>query len=364
MENVNFCLCSIYKNEERNLSAFLENHKGLFQQWVMVDTGSRDRSNAIVRSFGIEPLFFQWVNDFSQARNFSLLHATADYYIIVLDIDEQILPADLERLRLLIGKTNRDVYSLVQINFTQNREDINWKSCLTLPPEFCSVSPGYIPSPLFRVFRADKGVRFSGRIHELAGPSVTRLQLTSAATDIPFYHYGWLEARSDEEKKRKQMNYRQLIQDEWEESQSPQAAFYYLKTLDDKNQKLRLAYKLIRQYPEVRQFWEIIAAVSADLGQWDRAISYCSKGLAHHPGDPALLSVQARSLNETACPAEALEIADELLKRDSGNPTYWYEKFRALIMLNRKDEARALAQHFPENFPSQLARELKNMAGV
>ncbi len=359
---IEFSLCAIYKNEERNLDTFLKRHIDLFDELVMVDTGSTDRSNEITASYGIPYHFFQWVNDFSKARNYSLSKATKPY-IFVLDMDEYVPAEEFQRLKEIIGETQRDVYSLRQINFVNTGGDLEWKSIETLPNEFHSVSEGYIVSPLFRVFRNFKGAYFHGIIHELLGESVEKLKLSSKITDIPIYHYGWIETgRTEEEKRQKRVAYHAMIKRSWEADPSPKMAFYYIKTLDDRKERIKLCYGMIKAYPEVKQFWEIIASNSAELGQWKRALSYVEKGLQLHPGNVSLMATGVRCLNETAQPAKALAWADELLKKDAWNPAYWFEKFRALILLDRKTEAQKLATQFPTQFPIELAKELKKMA--
>lgn len=361
MEDIEFSLCAIYKNEEKNLETFLKHHINLFDEFIMVDTGSTDRSNDIVKSYGISHYFFQWVNDFSMARNVSLTKATKPF-IIVLDMDEQVLEEDVQRLKTIIRETGKDVYSLVQINFTDTREDLSWKSIETLPHPFHPVAEGYIPSPLFRVFRNFKGVCFHGIIHELVGESVNRLKLTSKVTDIPIYHYGWIDTgRTEEEKKRKKTAYGEMIQKAWEADPSPKMAFYYIKSLEDPHEKIKLAYRMAKQYPEVKQFWEIMAQNAANLGQWTRALSYAEKGLTHHPGNVPLSATSARCLNETAQPQKALDTVNGLLKKDTGNPVYWFEKFRALVMLNRTTEAHTLIKDLPVNFPPDLAAKLSTL---
>ncbi len=359
MENIEFSLCAIYKNEEKNLETFLERHIDLFDEFIMVDTGSTDRSNEIVNSYGITQHFFQWVNDFSIARNVSLTKATKPF-IIVLDMDEQVLEEDVRRLKTIIRETGKDVYSLVQVNFIDAREDLAWKSIETLPKPFHPVAEGYIPSPLFRVFRNFKGVRFHGIIHELVGESVNRLKLTSKVTDIPIYHYGWIETgRTEEEKNRKKAAYREMIQKAWEADPTPKMAFYYIKSLEDPHEKIKLAYRMSKQYPEVKQFWEILAQSAANLGQWTRALAYSEKGLIRHPGNTSLLANLARCLNETAQPGKALDIVDGLLKKDTGNPVYHFEKFRALSILDRQEEARAVVRQYSQFFPPELLKELE-----
>ena len=360
-DNIEFSLCAIYKNEEKNLETFLNRHIDLFDEFVMVDTGSTDRSNEIVESFGISRHFFQWVNDFSKARNFSLTKATKPF-VIVLDMDEQVLEEDIQRLKTIIRESGKDVYSLVQINFTDAREDLSWKSIETLPRAFYSAAKGYIPSPLFRVFRNFEGVCFHGIIHELVGESVNRLKLTSKVTDIPIYHYGWIDTgRTEEEKNRKKIAYREMIRKAWEADPSPKMAFYYIKSLEDPGEKIKLAYRMSKQYPEVKQFWEILAQNAANLGQWTRAISYAEKGLGRHPGNTSLQATMARCLNETAQPQKALDLVEGLLKKDKRNPVYWFEKFRALVMLDRTTDARELVRKLPRHFPPELAKELETM---
>jgi glycosyltransferase involved in cell wall biosynthesis len=399
-ESVEFSLCAIYKNEEKNLEKFITDHIGLVEEMILVDTGSTDRSNDIVRDHGIPYRFFQWSDHFARARNYSLTFA-ARPWIIALDIDEQVLKEDFSRLKQRIANdhdTNSlpladhpgqrllreecsppgpspppesprshqgreqpkppDAYSLRQINFSDHFEDMNWKSITTLPGEFHTYASGYIESPLIRVFRNRRGIRFHGAIHELVGESLRQLGLSSCKTDIPIYHLGWVEGRTDEEKLRKKKRYREIIKREWECDPSPKMAFYYLSLLEDPAEKLRLGFRLTRQFPEVKQFWEILARTAAGTGQWKRALSYAAKGLELHPGHIPLLVIKAGCLNETAHPGEALQILDHLRQNDPLHPIYWFETFRSLILLQRRQEAEALARQLPPQFSPELAGEL------
>ncbi|MGE5343755.1 MAG: glycosyltransferase [Candidatus Omnitrophota bacterium] len=356
-------ICTIYKNEEKNLERFIANHIDLVEEMILVDTGSTDRSNDIVHSHGLPYHFFQWTDNFSEARNFSLTLPTKPW-IVSLDIDEQIREEDFLRLKAIITETQKDAYSLRQINFTDNFEDIHWKSIATLPEMFHSYGRGYIESPLIRVFRNHKGIRFNGAIHELVGDSIHQLNLTSAVTDIPIYHYGWITSeRTDEEKQRKKQGYVELIKREWEKVPSPKMAFYYLSTLENPEEKIRLGFRLVKEYPEIKQFWEVIARSAAGLEQWDRALSYADKGLGHHPEHIPLLAIKAKCLNEIGRPAEALEILDHLLQKDPLHPMNWFEKFKALIILQRKEDAQKLMQNLPPQFPQTLAQELFQFIG-
>jgi glycosyltransferase involved in cell wall biosynthesis len=362
-DKMEFSLCTIYKNEEKNLEKFISYHIDLVDEMVLVDTGSTDRSNEIVRAHGLPYHFFQWTNHFSEARNYSLTFATKPW-IIVLDIDEQVLKEDFNRLKAFMTEKQKDAYSLKQINFTDNFEDMNWKSITTLPKQFRSYAQGYIESPLIRVFCNHKGIRFHGAIHELVGESINRLKLSSCITDIPIYHLGWIgAARTDEEKQRKKKTYREIIKQEWERDPSPKMAFYYLATLESPEEKLRVGFRLTKQFPGVKQFWEVVARSAAGLSQWDRALSYAQKGLGLHPDHLPLLLIKAKCLNETAKPHEAMAILDNLPKHDRQHPVYWFEKFRSLILLQRKKEAEALTKQLPRQCPPDLAKELLQLIG-
>ena len=355
---MDFSLCAIYKNEEKNLEKFITDHSGLVEEMILVDTGSTDRSNEIVRDHGLPYYFFEWINHFAAARNHSLSLATKPW-IIVLDIDEQVLKEDFQRLNTIMTEKQKDAYSLKQINFTDNFEDMNWKSVSLLPEEFHSLADGYIESPLIRVFRNHKGVCFHGAIHELVGESLNQLKLSSCITDIPIYHLGWVGAgRNDEEKQRKKKAYRDMILREFEKDPSPKMAFYYLSTLENPAEQLRMAFHLTKIYPGVKQFWDIMARTAAGLSQWPRALSYAEKGLDHHPGHVPLLIIKAKCLNETARPSDALDILQPLLKKDPLQPVYWFETFRSLLLLRRREEAETLARQLPPQFPPSLAKEL------
>ena len=87
----------IVRNEESNLSHCLTSVDGLFDETVIVDTGSTDRTIEIARSFGARVFDFPWVDDFAAARNAALARATGDY-AFWLDADDVVEPPEREKL--------------------------------------------------------------------------------------------------------------------------------------------------------------------------------------------------------------------------------------------------------------------------
>ena len=64
-------LCMIVRNEERNLADCLEPIAHLFDEIIIVDTGSRDRTREIAARFTEQVYEFPWCDNFSAARNCS-----------------------------------------------------------------------------------------------------------------------------------------------------------------------------------------------------------------------------------------------------------------------------------------------------
>ena len=58
----------IVRDEENNIDRCLESVRGVFDEIVVVDTGSKDRTVEIARSFGARVFDFVWVDDFAAAR--------------------------------------------------------------------------------------------------------------------------------------------------------------------------------------------------------------------------------------------------------------------------------------------------------
>jgi glycosyltransferase involved in cell wall biosynthesis len=94
-------VCIIARDEERTISKALSSVRTIADEIVVVDTGSRDNTMNIARSFGAKVVQIPWRDDFSEARNAAIDSATKDY-ILMLDADEFIGPS--ERFKLALSK--------------------------------------------------------------------------------------------------------------------------------------------------------------------------------------------------------------------------------------------------------------------
>ncbi len=94
-------LTMIVRDEEKSLPRCLASVRGLFDEIIIVDTGSTDRTKDIARWFGAKVFDFEWIDDFAAARNAALDHATGDY-AFWLDADDVISHADRKKLEDLL----------------------------------------------------------------------------------------------------------------------------------------------------------------------------------------------------------------------------------------------------------------------
>lgn len=104
MENDNMLpisVCMISKNEEQHIEECLKRLKPYHYEIVLVDTGSTDATLEIAAKYTDQIFHFDWVNDFSAARNYALSKAGNDW-ILSIDCDEYLEEIDENALRLFM----------------------------------------------------------------------------------------------------------------------------------------------------------------------------------------------------------------------------------------------------------------------
>jgi glycosyltransferase involved in cell wall biosynthesis len=91
-------LAMIVRDEEETLGRILDEAAQFCDELVVVDTGSSDDSRSIAAKAGATVLDFDWIDDFSAARQHGF-DACQGEWIIWLDADDSITPEVQERLR-------------------------------------------------------------------------------------------------------------------------------------------------------------------------------------------------------------------------------------------------------------------------
>ncbi len=112
-----FSICIIAKDEEKNIKRCLDSIKNFDCEIIIVDTGSSDRTKEIAYEYTSKVYDFQWINDFSAARNFSISKASYDW-ILVLDCDEWVQESASEEFMELAHKYPTYIGRLKRKNLT------------------------------------------------------------------------------------------------------------------------------------------------------------------------------------------------------------------------------------------------------
>jgi glycosyltransferase involved in cell wall biosynthesis len=108
---ITISLCMIVRNEAEGLANCLSSVKGIADEIVIVDTGSTDQTKEIAAQFTDRIFDFEWIDDFSAARNFAFSQATKKY-ILWLDADDHIQEKDRQLFIKLKKKLALDVDSV------------------------------------------------------------------------------------------------------------------------------------------------------------------------------------------------------------------------------------------------------------
>ncbi|MCL5019252.1 MAG: tetratricopeptide repeat protein [Patescibacteria group bacterium] len=166
-------LCMIVKDEEKNLNRCLESIKGLTDEIIVVDTGSKDATIRIAQDNGAKVYSLQWNNDFSEARNFSLSYATKNW-ILVMDADEALPKEQHPKLLHLIATSQFEAYTVRIKSRIKKDTDEYW-----------------VINTHTRLFRNHSGIKFSGRVHEDIRPSVEAIGASIGMGDVEIVHYGY-----------------------------------------------------------------------------------------------------------------------------------------------------------------------------
>lgn len=173
----------IVRNELDMLTRTVPVYAPFFQSKWALDTGSTDSTIAYLREQGFVVWQVDWTNDYAAARNTLLRlkrEASTDGWLLMLDADECMWPADLLRLQELCATTSKDVVTLPRINLAnaaQHQEVGSWPDkqarCLRLS------------APLEHCLPVHEVVHYVG--HDVSVVGELRDEF---ASECPIYHYG------------------------------------------------------------------------------------------------------------------------------------------------------------------------------
>jgi glycosyltransferase involved in cell wall biosynthesis len=271
-------LTLIVRDEQENLPKCLGSVRGIFDEIVVVDTGSVDRTREIAGEHGAQVFEFAWIDDFAAARNAALEHATGDY-AFWLDADDVIEPDQRETLRALLGGLQAGDEAAYVVR--------------------CACDPGSDGSggetvvDHIRLFPLRPEIHWTYRVHEQILPSLRRAGIAVRWTDLVVRHTGYadvaLRARKLERDSR-------ILLDELESRPDEPFILFNLGAIAIEQKEWReamgyLRRSLQRSAPDdsiTRKLFALIARAHQMLDDTGAALRVCAEGLSLDPEDAEL----------------------------------------------------------------------------
>jgi glycosyltransferase involved in cell wall biosynthesis len=228
-------LSMIVRDAAQFLPDCLASVRGLVDEMIIADTGSRDSTVAIAQEAGARVIDVAWDNDFAAARNRALAHVRSEW-VLSLDADERL--DSNARLHLLpsLHKASVAGYQVTIRNYVRSLTDRLWdrpavRNDSTLPA--AAQYPGYLEHQNVRLFRRTPAIYFVGRVHESVGPSILQSGQTLGEAAFLIHHLGL--AADEETLTRKNILYRQLGRQKIQELPNNAQAHFELALLEMDN---------------------------------------------------------------------------------------------------------------------------------
>jgi GT2 family glycosyltransferase/Flp pilus assembly protein TadD len=274
---VRVSLCMIVRNEEHHLPDCLRSVAGLFDETVVVDTGSTDGTAEVARQLGASVYALPWPDSFGAARNEGLRHAHGQW-ILWLDADDRLDADNRKRLQELLAGLGdeRDAYAMK----VRSVLDANRTSFRLLDQ--------------VRLFRNLPEIRWDFRVHEQILPAVNRAGGVVRWAKVIIDHVGYQDAGARRGKLER--NLRLLEMDFAERPDDPFTLFNLGWTLMDLGRTdealTHLQNARARSKPTsstLHKIYHLLTVLHRQLDRRDEALAICEQGLERFPADAELL---------------------------------------------------------------------------
>ncbi len=227
--------CMIVKNEEGTIERALSWGKGIVSEQIVVDTGSTDRTVELAEKMGAKVYHFQWIDDFSAAKNFAIEKARYEW-IAFLDADEYFTEEGA-----------KDLLKAVREAHSQGKESI-FASLVNLKDDGALISV----MTQVRIFRNLPTLRYRGRIHEgLCSLDHHPIASADMVDKLTIFHTGYGEAESGKKVGR----------------------------------NLELIKREVEENPDDFAMWGYLGQEYMNMGEWDKSEEALGRSLALMPDE-------------------------------------------------------------------------------
>ena len=268
----------IVKNEERVLGDCLTSIKPWVNEIIVVDTGSTDRTPEIAKEHGAKVFHSPWQDDFSQARNVSISHATGDW-ILWMDADDTI-PEEC-------GRALHDTVLVAEAKTGGILMQVH------IPP--AKGESGFTVVDHVKLFRNLPEIRFEGRIHEQLLEQIYRTGGVIERSNLYVVHSGY-DYSPEGQKHKRERDLRILEKDLADRPDHPFVLFnigmtaFHMKEFPKAKEALERCLRLSKPNEStVRKVYAMLAGCELETGNLTGAKERIEQGLKLFPKDPELL---------------------------------------------------------------------------
>ncbi|HTV59249.1 MAG TPA: glycosyltransferase [Verrucomicrobiae bacterium] len=290
-------LSMIVKDSARDLGECLASVRGVADEMVVADTGSRDETREIAEAAGAKVIAIDWEDDFAKARNQALGEMTTDW-VLVLDADERLDPEAGAVLPAMLSNRQAAGYQVRIRNYVTTMDHRIWdRPARANDSEYEAGRrfPAYVEHENVRLFRRDPEIYFTGRVHETVGWRILERKGQILASKLVIHHMGM--ARPAEERAKKLVWYRELGRKKVEDMpENAQAHFELgvseLENFGNAREALESIERACRLNAKLGVAWFFAGICHARLGENEKALECYHQ--AEQAGHSSLLSEELK----------------------------------------------------------------------
>ena len=289
-------------NEAANIAKCIVALQGAVDEILLVDSSMDDTRRIALQYPKVKVVPIVWEDNFGAARNIGLQHVQTDW-VIWIDADEVLIPEDVNAIREVAGVFHH--LSIIPALHVWHLNQVKG----TIQHDFSQV----------RMFPAQRGLRYYGRIHEQIGTDkgIYQLDTYRRAVKIRLDHHGY-EPAVLQSKGKLERNLRLLKLMVEEDPENPGHWLFYGREslglgLEEQAftalleaERLGFQTPLFGSMPEI---YRLLIQIMMQRKNVAEAEAYCHKALAQSPDFPdahyLLAQVRMRQADELLRLAEA-----------------------------------------------------------
>jgi len=307
---------------------------------VIVDTGSSDGTQELAERLGARVYSFDWIDDFSAARNAALEYVKTGW-VLILDADEMISEKDHAAILNFTRDEKVDGYLLTQRHYLDGAGYDKLKQVTGQYPEMEAQYPAYTENAALRLFRRRPDIVYEGRVHENVICADPAGRWFIARTPIVIHHFGKVDDRGLLDSKRRA--YLKLGKLKVaERPEDPKAWFelgIQLHELGDFEECLIPFEKSLALNPADSNPAYYIGNANYKLGKFSHAREYLEKALKLDTENADALTSLAGLERREGNVDTALDLFDRAIAVQDDIFSAWYNKAALLLSEGRNQEA-------------------------